>query len=788
MTSLARSKSTRTRRGNRATGASAIPCGMVAIAVALSACGLQPASAQVTFEFIDDGAGAMSPFDGVGIGFNETLNDGGTAITLTSLDIIGQDGSLASDGINLHETNVQASVDALGINDFSNPGGYSNDSRDFNPGEGWIFSFDVDIEFLNIDFASQGNGADMSLLSSAFPTIVMPDGQSGDVHEFTNLFVPANTPITLQMTGLPDAADTSVRLTRFEIAAGLPPVDIFSVTSGDLNTGSTWDTGTPPEAGFNYVVSTGDVVTANSTSFAGDGVTVQTGATLDLATSGVVIDLIDVQEGASLTSTTAGDFAIGNIGLATLTSLNLNGQADITASPGAEFFLDVELSGAGDLNFESNGPGSNMWLSAAGGHQGTIRFNGSGDQVRITEGEGFNILEMNSTGSNTIFYDPLEIVDIQQIVFNQPGEIQHAASLSNRRLFGAGDLVANAAITADLTALPVGNERRLFLSSLSGSGDITVNGTATDPTDPGVISHNEFELGSSSEPAEIAVDTYSGTITTNDFVDVEIRRSIPNAKIVVNNNGRLEMGFGALSPGTKVAIGEVEINSGGDLEVGFEQDDERNVYTLRVTSQGDRSGDLTLAAGSTTRMQVNGVAEDQYDSIEVQGDATLDGALEIFVNPDGSGVTNAIYSPTLGDTFDLIEIVGEPLVGDYDGDGNVDAGDYLVWSDSFGSMEDLAADGNGDGVVDAADYTIWRDNEGATAPLTGTITGSLALSVIDPGAVLSGAGLAFQLNVTPTLLQLEVVSASSLAVPEPMGIALASMAFGATAVRRNRNR
>ncbi|MEM8495978.1 MAG: SGNH/GDSL hydrolase family protein [Planctomycetota bacterium] len=68
--------------------------------------------------------------------------------------------------------------------------------------------------------------------------------------------------------------------------------------------------------------------------------------------------------------------------------------------------------------------------------------------------------------------------------------------------------------------------------------------------------------------------------------------------------------------------------------------------------------------------------------------------------------------------FALDAILGTTsLVGDYNGNGEVDAADYTIWADSFGSTLDLAADGNGDGVVDAADYTIWADNFGNATPL-----------------------------------------------------------------------
>lgn len=53
------------------------------------------------------------------------------------------------------------------------------------------------------------------------------------------------------------------------------------------------------------------------------------------------------------------------------------------------------------------------------------------------------------------------------------------------------------------------------------------------------------------------------------------------------------------------------------------------------------------------------------------------------------------------------------IAGDYNGDGVVDARDYAVWRDNFGSSANLAADGNGNGSVDLGDYTIWRDNLGA---------------------------------------------------------------------------
>ena len=46
-------------------------------------------------------------------------------------------------------------------------------------------------------------------------------------------------------------------------------------------------------------------------------------------------------------------------------------------------------------------------------------------------------------------------------------------------------------------------------------------------------------------------------------------------------------------------------------------------------------------------------------------------------------------------------------IGDYNGDGIVDAADYAIWRDTLGSTTDLRADGDGDGVIDPGDYDTW---------------------------------------------------------------------------------
>lgn len=66
------------------------------------------------------------------------------------------------------------------------------------------------------------------------------------------------------------------------------------------------------------------------------------------------------------------------------------------------------------------------------------------------------------------------------------------------------------------------------------------------------------------------------------------------------------------------------------------------------------------------------------------------------------------------------------LAGDYNGNGTVDAADYVVWRNTAGQTgTGLPADGNGNNSVDAGDYNVWRARFGQTASGAGTAAAAI---------------------------------------------------------------
>jgi glucose/arabinose dehydrogenase len=187
---------------------------------------------------------------------------------------------------------------------------------------------------------------------------------------------------------------------------------------------------------------------------------------------------------------------------------------------------------------------------------------------------------------------------------------------------------------------------------------------------------------------------------------------------------------------------------------------------------------LTMHDGAALNLELNGTdnsnpLDPEFDQLVVGGVLKAAGMLNVTLFNDGNGV----YAPADGDSFAILS-AGEQITGgfsqislpelatglvweidpadetaiflratsvlrsDYNGNGEVDAADYVLWRELAGqSGGGLVADGTGpngipDGVVNDWDRSFWQANFG-TSIANGTAVGRI--NVPEPTTAIYGA-------------------------------------------------
>ncbi|MDF7798615.1 sialate O-acetylesterase [Pontiellaceae bacterium B1224] len=247
-------------------------------------CGLNADAVVVTYEF-ENGTG----LDNAGINATMTTN----GVTITTVEIVGWDGSLASTGV-VHRTNI-ISAGNLGVNSKTTPPNAGNDARDFDPGEAWVFFFDADVYLSEIDLASLDINSVMTISSPAFSTMVLnDDGGSADVYSLSNTFVSAGTLITFANTS---AESTEVESHDFRISS----LTVDAVTNAVILTETA--SGTPYawlDLYFQGLETTEDYLLAESSDTDGDKLTAGeeylAGTVPTNATSVLIVDSVGTSD------------------------------------------------------------------------------------------------------------------------------------------------------------------------------------------------------------------------------------------------------------------------------------------------------------------------------------------------------------------------------------------------------------------------------------------------------------------------------------------------------------
>lgn len=241
-----------------------------------------------------------------------------------------------------------------------------------------------------------------------------------------------------------------------------------------------------------------------------------------------------------------------------------------------------------------------------------------------------------------------------------------------------------------------------------------------------------------------AIDTAGNDLTLNGFVNFDGRLTKTGAGTLTLNGENLSSGGATIDGGTlKVSnttgsatgSGSITINSGGTLAgTGSAAG---NVINGGSVTPGNSPGALTIGGSYNQsvggKVQIEIASSSSFDQLNIEGTAALAGTLEVLLLDS--------YMPAAGTQFDILDfdsatgtfdslllptldaslrwntaglyangVLSVTFAGDYNGDFNVDAADYVVWRKTGGSP---------------VGYNAWRSNFGQP-PSSGAGTNAAA--------------------------------------------------------------
>lgn len=223
-----------------------------------------------------------------------------------------------------------------------------------------------------------------------------------------------------------------------------------------------------------------------------------------------------------------------------------------------------------------------------------------------------------------------------------------------------GTLEANTLISGSAGSGIISNNGGVYQFTIT-SPTVTTNTAGTITLNNGTISYRDVTAANIFN-AQVSNITFAGqnTFRLNHATNASIASYTFDNTGDPRNYQRLALTNGARWQSTTLTIG-----SGGAL-VGSGTVASDNVTNLGTIAPGFSSGSLTftsnlvLGATSHLQMEIGGTASSAYDQLIVLGAVTVTGTLS--VTP-----INA-FSPTLGDTFTLIDNLGTNLIsGQFDG-------------------------------------------------------------------------------------------------------------------------
>lgn len=451
-------------------------------------------------------------------------------------------------------------------------------------------------------------------------------------------------------------------------------------------------------------------------------------------------------------SVTAGAAALGG-------TTHLYPNADFTTTSGG-----VSFSGSSVYQVEVDGPASNGFISAQGpvALGGALELNFTG--VSPTGGDSWTILEgasVNGTFSS--------VSSNASLAFNE--------ALAVSQVDAGGGRQAVQAAVEEVLVLEVNRDTGTATITHPGASSIELDGYYVG-SNSGLLSDSPAVWQSLTESGELGDDWVETAQTSSNIGELKISGD-------ATFGGNVELG--AIYEAFGGDFGQAE-----DLEFRYRRSDgvefpgvvrytgdAVNSLVLQVDPAG--SGDAYLRNASGTSVQIDAyevlsdsgaLDEEAWNSLEDQGATSnewleaLDTTPNLIAEFDSEGFTTIASGESLnlgplftGGAQDLefnflmqgaedgtsgvviyeqfVDLPG--IAGDFNDDGVVDTGDYVVWRDNLGA--DGLPNDNDLGTVGADHYDLWRSQYGATsAPPAAAAAPEPAASLL-LALALGGAGV-----------------------------------------------
>jgi cytoskeletal protein CcmA (bactofilin family) len=426
---------------------------------------------------------------------------------------------------------------------------------------------------------------------------------------------------------------------------------------------------------------------------------------------------------------------------------NLDIAGDFTLESNATLQIEIASLASKDFLFVDDGAvlSGTLDIELIGGYQPN-----HGDQFLIMIADSFTDLGLTidaedsrdftySVLGNTLMLTSI-VPPTPQWVGGASGDWNTAANWSPAAVPDSNDVTVNLTGAAfPATAIQLDSSVMVRKLNVDNSSSFQVSGSGTMQLDDLL---NQAEVAVAGGDHTLNVDLHANVNATFDIAagaslslddtfgfDAVTVTKLGTGTLTINSDTVSGSGTLQLVDGTLAGTGHVNgdlVVTGGVLAPG------QSVGRLDVT------GDLTMDLNSTLQIEIASLSS--KDLLSVDGNVILSGTLDIELvggyQPNGGDqflimIADSFFDNGLTlsgpdvDNFQLnflgnalvLEALASVLPGDYDGDGIVAGGDFIMWQNTLGDsvLIGTAADGDGSGVIDQADLAIWTSNYGTSS-------------------------------------------------------------------------